>query len=323
MTGDSTGNLGRAGIVGILVVALLTLAVQRLDVLLSLGSDSGEVVAYFTDSSGLAEGDRVEVAGIPVGQVAEVAIDGPRIRVVAELDEPVSLGGETTAAIKVGNLLGSKYLDLVPQGDGRLSGPIPLERTDPAYDVVQAVSDLTDTVQELDTDRLGRALQTMADTFDGAAPDIRRAVAGLSDLSRTVASRDEALQALFTDTETVFASLDGSKKDLSTFVRSASLLLDEVDRQRATISLLIEHSTQLSEQLRGLVADNQRELTPALRNLEKVTGLLEGRQDKLRRTVHNLATFTRVFVDTIGSGPWFDSYIANMPDTVSTTGPDR
>jgi hypothetical protein len=28
-----------------------------------------------------------------------------------------------------------------------------------------------------------------------------------------------------------------------------------------------------------------------------------------------------VFVDTIGSGPWFDSYLANVPDRVSTTGP--
>ena len=39
--------------------------------------------------------------------------------------------------------------------------------------------------------------------------------------------------------------------------------------------------------------------------------------------MHNLATFARVFIDTIGSGPWFDSYIANVPDTVSTTGPER
>jgi phospholipid/cholesterol/gamma-HCH transport system substrate-binding protein len=323
MTGDSTGNLGRAGVIGLVVVALLVLGVQRLDTLLSLGSNDGEVTAFFTDSSGLAEGDRVEVAGIPVGTVTDVAIDGPRIRVVAELDEPVRLGDSTAAAIKVGNLLGSKYLELLPDGDGRLSGPIPLERTDPAYDVVQAVSDLSATVEDIDTTRLGRALETVADTFDGASPDIRRAVAGLSDLSRTVASRDEALTALFSDTEQVVASLDGSKEDLSRFVSSASLFLDEVDHQRATIHQLIVHSTELSEQLHGLVADNEREITPALRNLERVTRMLQGRQERLRRTVHNLATFSRVFIDTIGSGPWFDSYIANVPDTVSTTGPDR
>lgn len=323
MTGDSTGNLGRAGVIGLVVVALLVLGVQKLDVLLALGSDRGEVVAYFVDSSGLAEGDRVEVAGIAVGTVTDVQIDGPRIRVVAELEQAVNLGQNTAAAIKVGNLLGSKYVELLPAGEGTLTGPIPLERTDPAYDVVQAVSDLSGTVEDIDTSRLGRALQTMADTFRGSAPDVRRAVAGLSDLSRTVADRDDALQSLFADTEQVVASLDGSKEDISRFVRSASLLLDEVDRQRDTIHLLIVHSTELSEQLRGLVADNQRDLTPALENLERVTRLLQGRQVKLRHTVHNLATFSRVFIDTIGSGPWFDSYIANVPDTVSTTGPDR
>jgi phospholipid/cholesterol/gamma-HCH transport system substrate-binding protein len=323
MSGESTGDLRRAGVIGLVVVALLVLGVQKLDVLLALGSDRAEVVAFFTDSSGLVEGDRVEVAGIPVGRVSDVEIDGPRIRVVAQLDQEVSLGSGTGAAIKVGNLLGSKYLELLPGGDGVLSGPIPLDRTDPAYDVVQAVSDLSDTVEDIDTTRLGRALQTVADTFDGAAPDVRRAVAGLSSLSRTIAGRDDALRALFADTEQVVSTLDGSKEDLSRFVRSASLLLDEVDRQRTTLRRLITHSTDLSEQLRGLVADNQDAITPALRNLERVTELLQGRQEKLRRTVHELATFSRVFIDTIGSGPWFDSYIANVPDTPSTTGPDR
>lgn len=323
MTGERGANLGRAGVIGILVTALLVLGVQKLDVLLALGSGGSEVVAYFTDSSGLAEGDRVEVSGIPVGQVTDVAIDGPRIRVAARLDQPVNLGSTTGAAIKVGNLLGSKYLELLPDGDGRLSGAIPLNRTDPAYDVVDAVSDLSTTVDAIDTTRLGRALETMADTFKGSSPDIRRAVAGLSSLSQTVASRDQALQSLFADTEKVVASLDGSKQDISRFVSSASLLLDEVDKQRATIHALIVHSTALSEELHGLVADNQRDLAPALHNLERVTKLLQGRQEKLRRTVHNLATFSRVFIDTIGSGPWFDSYIANAPDTVSTTGPDQ
>lgn len=323
MTGERGTNLGRAGVIGILVTALLVLGVQKLDVLLALGSGGSEVVAYFTDSSGLAQGDRVEVSGIRVGQVTDVAIDGPRIRVVARLDQPVNLGSTTGAAIKVGNLLGSKYLELLPDGEGRLSGAIPLNRTDPAYEVVDAVTDLSTTVSDIDTTRLGRALQTMADTFEGSSPDIRRAVAGLSALSETVASRDQALQSLFADTEKVVSSLDGSKEDISRFVSSASLLLDEVDKQRATIHALIVHSTALSEELHGLVADNQRDLAPALRNLERVTKLLQGRQEKLRRTVHNLATFSRVFIDTIGSGPWFDSYIANVPDTVSTTGPDQ
>ena len=313
----------RVGLYGILVIALLLLGAQRLDAIVELMSDSDEVTAYFTDSSGLAEGDRVEIAGIAVGRVREVEIDGRRIRVVAGVDSPVELGDRTRAAIKVGNLLGSKYLELEPRGTSALTQAIPLERTSPAYDVVSAVSDLSDTIEDIDTEQLATALDTVAKTFRGSSPQIRRAVTGVSALSRTIANRDQELHDLLAGAEQVAASLDGSKEQLSRFVRAAGLLLAEVDRRQAAIDGLIEHSAALSEQLRGLVRDNRRQIGPALANITRVVGILQAKQDELQRTVHNLATFARVFINTIGSGPWFDSYIANAPDEVSTSGPER
>ncbi len=313
----------RVGLYGIVVIALLLVGAQRLEAIGRLLSGSDEVTAYFTDSSGLAEGDRVEIAGIAVGRVREVQIDGPRIKVVAGIDSPVELGDRTRAAIKVGNLLGSKYLELEPQGSDALDAAIPLERTTPAYDVVSAVSDLSDTIEGIDTDQLATALDTVAQTFRGASPQIRRAVTGVSALSRTIAARDQELQDLLSGAETVAASLEGSKEQLSRFVRASSLLLAEVDRRQAAIDGLVEHTAALSEQLRGLVRDNRRQIGPALANINRVVGVLQARQDELQRTVHNLATFARVFVNTIGSGPWFDSYIANAPDQPSTSGPQR
>ncbi len=186
----------RVGLYGILVIALLLLGAQRLDAIVELMSDSDEVTAYFTDSSGLAEGDRVEIAGIAVGRVREVEIDGSRIRVVAGVDSPVELGDRTRAAIKVGNLLGSKYLELEPRGTSALTQAIPLERTSPAYDVVSAVSDLSDTIEDIDTEQLATALDTVAKTFRGSSPQIRRAVTGVSALSRTIANRDQELHDL-------------------------------------------------------------------------------------------------------------------------------
>jgi phospholipid/cholesterol/gamma-HCH transport system substrate-binding protein len=313
-------RLGLYGTVGLVLVLLLT---QRLDALAHALGGGDRVTAYFTDSTGLSPGDRVEVSGIAVGRVTSVEIDGPRIRVEARVDSPARLGDRTTAAIKVGNLLGSKYLELEPAGQGSLTGAIPISRTSPAYDVVQAVSDLSDTVEEIDTRQLARALDTVATTFRGSAPDVRRAVQGVSRLSRVVAARDTELRSLLSGTETVVASLDESKESLSRFVRAASLLMTEVDRQRVTISRLIDNSLTLSREVRGLVKDNREQIAPALANIGQVVDLLRERQDQLAGTVHNLATFARVFVDTIGSGPWFDSYIANVPDEVSTTGPER
>lgn len=317
---SARARLGLYGVVGIVLLMVLT---QRLDALAQVLRGGDEVTAYFTDSTGLAAGDRVEVSGIAVGRVTSVEIDGSRIEVVARVEPVVRLGDRTTAAIKVGNLLGSKYLELQPAGQGRLTEAIPLDRTAPAYDVVQAVSDLSDTVGAIDTDQLATALDTVATTFRGSGPDVRRAVQGVSRLSRVVASRDAELRSLLAGTETVVGALDDSKESLSRFVQAAALLLEEVDRRRVTIDALVEHSLALSQQVRGLVRDNEEQIGPALAEIDRVVGLLRERQDALARTVHNLANFARVFVDTIGSGPWFDSYLANVPDRVSTTGPQR
>ena len=116
---------------------------------------------------------------------------------------------------------------------------------------------------------------------------------------------------------------DGPLDHLFALPLLAHYVGNRVDRQRLTISRLIDNSLALSREVRGLITDNEEQIEPALANITQVVDLLRARQDKLAQTVHNLATFARVFVDTIGSGPWFDSYLANVPDEVSTTGPER
>ena len=50
----------------------------------------------------------------------------------------VEFGKESGASIEVLNLLGEKYLDIQPVGEGQLAdgATIPLERTESAYDIV-------------------------------------------------------------------------------------------------------------------------------------------------------------------------------------------
>ncbi|RYJ06724.1 MAG: ABC transporter substrate-binding protein, partial [Actinomycetales bacterium] len=206
--------------------------------------------------------------------------------------------------------------EITPAGTGRLEGAIPTGRTDPAYDVVAAFGDLTETVDAIDSTRLAAALDAVSDTFEGSGPDVRAAVRGLSRLSRTVASRDTEIRRLLDHSATLTGSLADSRDDVGALVRDASLLLREVDRRREAIDGVVEHSADLSVQLRGLVKDNQATIGPALDDLDTVVTLLRKKQKNLALTVHRLAVFARVFNNTIGSGPWFDSYLGNVPDSV-------
>jgi phospholipid/cholesterol/gamma-HCH transport system substrate-binding protein len=314
-------NNARAGLVGLAVVVLLVALAMNAGRLPLIGTGGRELHARFTDTSGLEVGDRVEVAGVRVGRVEGLEMGRGYITVSFTVDETLRLGEDTRARIKVSNLLGSKYLELEPSGGGSVADPIPVESTRPAYDVTAAFGDLTETLDPIDTGQLEDALDAITSTLRGSGGDVRATLRGLSTLSRAVASRDQQVARLLDHSEQLTGTLDGSRRDLAALARDASRLLAEVDRRRVAVHGLIVHTRELSEQLRGLVSDNEAQIGPALRELGEVTGQLEARQARLRATMREVTKFARVFVNTVGGGPWFDSYIANAPNSLELEDP--
>lgn len=316
MTSTLRRNPAVAALIGLALVALIVVASFQASSLPIIGVGGHTMTAEFSDASGLKVGDRVEIAGVDVGSVTDLKMGHRRVIATFIVDSKARLGVQTGAAIGAGNLLGKKYLEVLPRGGGNIDTkrPIPLARTQPAYDVVAAFGDLTETVEPIDSGELEKALTAVADTFRGSSSDVKAAVSGLSAVSRSIASRDAEVRQLLQRSQTLTASLDGSRVDIATLITEASKFLAEIDQRRETLRALIIHTDELTKQLRGLVQDNKKQIGPALQNLEKVTTLLANRQEQLGKTLHNLAAFTKVFVNTIGSGPWFDSYIANVPD---------
>lgn len=97
--------------------------------------------------------------------------------------------------------------------------------------------------------------------------------------------------------------------------------MEEIRFRREAISTLLRSTRQLSEQLRGLVADNHAQLRPALTTLERVTEVLHRNQDNLDRGLQNLAPFARYFSNTVGNGRWFDSYVCGQVPPILHAGP--
>ncbi|MFD4587559.1 MCE family protein [Streptomyces sp. NPDC058434] len=304
------------GAVGLTTLALLAVAAFNADDLPLIG-DGETYTAAFSEAGGLKPGDEVRIAGVKVGKVDEVDLDGDHVRVVFRVKGEPAFGTRTGAAIRVKTILGAKYLALRPEGPGRLrpGSEIPLNRTTPAYDVVTAFSDLTTTTEKVDTQRLATALNTISTTFEDSPAEVRESVRGLSQISRTVASRDRALRELLDHANGVSGVLAERSREFSVLVKDGDALFQEISRRRAAIHALLKSSAALGIQLSGLVEDNSKEIGPALKGLNQVVGMLERNQAALDRSVRLLAPYVRVFTNTLGNGRWFDSYIQNMVAT--------
>jgi phospholipid/cholesterol/gamma-HCH transport system substrate-binding protein len=224
------------------------------------------------------------------------------------------LGDRSEAAIKIETVLGAKYLQLVPIGASELNPDtaIPKSRTASPYDVVQAFSDLSTTIDQIDTNQLASSFEELSQTFANTPDDVRTSLQGLARLSDTISSRDSQLQQLLSATRSVTQVLADRSGEFTKLIIDSNTLLQEVQARRQLIDQILLNTQRLSQQLSGLVADNRQALTPALQQLSTVTDLLSKNRAALGQTVANLAPFVKVFTNTLGNGRWFDSFVENL-----------
>ncbi|KAA5827140.1 MCE family protein [Saccharopolyspora hirsuta] len=301
------------GIVGALLMTLLGLGTYFSDELPVIGGGT-TYAAEFDEAAGLKPGDEVRVAGVKVGEVRDVALAGDRVRVAFRVED-VWLGDRTSAAIRIKTLLGQKNLVLDPVGSAELDPDevIPRERTTSPYDVNDAFGDLAEAAGAIDTAQLAESFRTLSATLSASTPqDVRAAFDGLSALSHTLASRDEELTNLLNNTARISTTLGDRSAAFESLIRDGDRLLTELNARREAIGKLFTGTRNLAVELKGLVADNQRTLGPALDQLERVSTVLQRNQDRLTESLVRAGPFYRMIGNAVGNGRWVDTYICGL-----------
>lgn len=302
------------GAVSLVVLAMVMVAALRADDLPIIGG--GDTYhAMFTEAGGLKVNDEVRIAGVRVGKVNEVELAGDEVKVTFKVDDAADFGADTRAAIKVKTILGSMFLALEPAGGGQLeeNATIPAERTSSPFDVVEAFEGLASTSEQIDTDQLAESLTTLADLTRNTPEEFRGALSGLSRLSANVAEKDEQLNTLLQNLERVSKVLDARDEDIIKLMQDGDVLFRALVARRDAVHDLLVSSTKLSRELTALIRQSRDDLAPALAHLENVIAVLNKNEDNLDSSLRLMAPFYRVFANTLGTGPWFDTWIANFP----------
>jgi phospholipid/cholesterol/gamma-HCH transport system substrate-binding protein len=302
------------GAVSLAVIAALILAAFRAqDLPLIGGGDT--YYAAFTEAGGLKANDEVRIAGVRVGKVEKVELAGDHVRATFRVDGGADFGDETRAAIKVKTMLGAMYLALQPAGAGQLDeeSEIPLERTTSPYNVIDAFSGLAETSGRIDTDQLAESLTTLADLTRNTPEEFKAALDGVSRLSTNIAARDGQINSLLKNLERVSTVLNERDEDIVGLMKDSEVLFRALVQRRDAVHNLLVSTSTLSKELTALVQQSRADLKPALTHLDSVVQVLNKNEDNLDNSLRLMAPFYRVFANTLGNGPWFDTYIQNLP----------
>jgi phospholipid/cholesterol/gamma-HCH transport system substrate-binding protein len=102
-------------LIGIACLAYLSIKLGKLEV---IGGQNYTVFAEFTSASGLKNGASVEIAGVEVGRVKDIALKDDRALVALAINDGVTLYTDTIASIKTRGIIGEKFMALSPGGGG-------------------------------------------------------------------------------------------------------------------------------------------------------------------------------------------------------------
>ena len=311
MARSDDSNPLRTGIFGIALVACLVLVSFGYSTL-PFFPQGKPYEGYFADAGGISPGNDVNVSGITVGKVTAVELAGDAAKITFTVDRDVKVGDQSLIAIKTDTVLGQKSLAITPRGGGE-SPVIPLGRTTTPYSLNTALQDLGQNVRALDKPRFEMALQTLTDSLRDATPQLRSALDGVTNLSRSLNARDEALDQLLAHAKSVSDTLAQRSGQVNQLITDGNLLFAALDERRQALSNLIDGIDDVATQLSGFVADNKREFKPALEKLNLVLDNLLERREHIGEALKRLPPYATALGEVVGSGPGFQINLYGLP----------
>ncbi|CAM2912547.1 mammalian cell entry protein [Mycobacterium intermedium] len=259
----------RAPLIGLTLFMVVAMTLTWL-VYVSLRRDvAGTTASYsamFTDVYGLRDGDDVRMAGVRVGRVEKVALEGKLAKVSFVVQTDQHLYGNTVASVTYQNIVGQRYLGLSlgKEGDRKQLAPgsvIPLERTEPSFDVTALLNGyepLFSLLNPRDADNLTKGVLA---SLQGDTSSLATLISQTSTLTETFAGRDQALGDVITNLNKVVVNLAAQNANLDGVLTQTRDVVAALDQRRPELVSSMGAMSRLLTHLSKAARDDY----PALR----------------------------------------------------------
>jgi phospholipid/cholesterol/gamma-HCH transport system substrate-binding protein len=247
------------------------------------GGETMTVVAYFHDASGLGKRSRVQTAGIPVGEITEVALIGDRARLTIKVRKDLGLHTDASLLKRSESFLGDFLLDLQPGSSsaplmpdgGTIQNVVDAQGLQTLFDSLALITSDIQAVTHSLRETLG------ADAGEASLQTILRNLTQLSTLVETTARNSQAN----------IASILENIREVSGDVRNATRGEDTSVRE------IVDNIRAISSDVRSVMSD----IKGTLKGEQTGSGQIESTLKKLDKTLENLAQVTQDIRD--GKGP--------------------
>jgi len=299
------------GFIAVVVVAAVVGAILLAQ---KVGAGYRHYTAEFLQAASLQPGNPIMVAGIPVGTVSSLRLDGDHVEAGLKIRDDIVLGRDSKAVIKDATILGGRYLAVEPAGPDRLPhNTFELTHTEVPYDLQAALKDATTTFEQLDSDRLAQSLTVLGKQMTGLPAVVPQALANIEALSSIIAQRRDQLGQLLKNTERVTNTLHNQQANIGNLVNHGQDLIGVFVARRAVFHAMMQSLQSLVDVLGKILVNDRSGVDAMLRDMADFTALLGQHDDLIRNLLQISPVFMREAANMTGDGNAIAFTIPNGP----------
>jgi phospholipid/cholesterol/gamma-HCH transport system substrate-binding protein len=255
--------------------------------------------AEFSDVGSLASNATVEMAGVSIGHVIHIKVDGARAKLTLRFPKSVRVPAGVVAQVRRGAILGPQLIELVipPNipAEPLLADKATITVTTVRPDLEDLIKSGTDLIGALSTSQLAQLLQEGARGFGGEGGTLHQVIDNLNIVLSGYASRTAAITSIVKDLNTLTSSLgpaaEANAQAIANLAQAATIL----DAQRVRLTNLLSALDTVSQQGVAILSTQLPQIADQLVGLRNVTQAVANQQHALGVILtylegHNAAT---------------------------------
>ncbi len=302
----------RHGIIGVVVI-VAALAATAMAYLNPTGQTG--YVARLSNSGGVRAGDQVRIAGIPVGKVTGVRLDGAVVEMKFDVERSVAVGSESTLDIRLLTPLGGHYVALDPKGALPLGrNVIPPQRVTLPFEVNDIIQAATPLIKEVNGQVIHDTFTEVANAankFPDAVRDLLRSANALTtSMSRSTADFHRSLDF----TNNGLRATVAERKQLITLFEQLDIIGQSYTSKSVDIVEFFGLFSELARILDRIVVFYGREVGPVVNGLEDITDTLGAHPERWGEALEGLGQSLNIVLPMLsGNGVVFDKHSRLVP----------
>jgi phospholipid/cholesterol/gamma-HCH transport system substrate-binding protein len=278
--------------------------------------------AVFTDVSGLNLGDDVRVAGVRVGRVDSIDLEGTLAKVKFRLEKNQVLYDDTIASVTYQSIIGQRYLGLSPGKSGHHTpltnnGRIPVERTRPSFDISYLLNGFEPLFTLLSPTQVDNLTNGITQALQGDSGSLLTLITQTSALAQSLAGPDAILGEVITNLNDVTEILVKQNANLQAVIGQSRhalvTLADRRDELVASVGSINRAVERLAVILNDIYPDLQELIHREPGFVAHVTG--EGR-DRFSMFGSNLILVWKGLGRMSQDGSYINGYLCDINSTI-------